>query len=173
MNSNNGNTDNSFVDQLILRLQQKEIDYNELLQESRRIERDTVRIQEYIDQLKNFIRGEGRTPPVSKVITVVRSGVGKTGNRSKAYPLRKIQWENMTINQIIGSVLSVTPEATYHPTEMANETYEINTDSDLRKVLPNMRSSMQKGARDGLWENASRGRFKAKVTEQQGALVNT
>lgn len=163
MNSNNGNTDDrGFVDQLISRLQQKELECNDLLQEGRRIERDIGRTQEYIEQLKNFIQGEGGTLPKSKAITVARTGVGKTGNRSKAYPLRKIQWENMTINQIIGRVLSLRPEVSYHPTEMAKETYEIKTESDLHKVLPNMRSSMQKGSRDGLWEKAkTRGRFKA------------
>ncbi len=57
MNSNNGNTDgNSFVDQLTFRLQQKEIEYNELLQELRLNERNIVRTHRYIEQLKDFVK---------------------------------------------------------------------------------------------------------------------
>jgi len=172
MNSNEGNNDDrGFVLQLMMRAEKKVKEYAETMHEIRRLQMRAERDKDYIEQLNNFIRAEGQQPVSIKETPPLGSGVGKPGNRAKGLPLRKIQWDGMTINDIIGNILNGTPEVIYHHTELIPLVYEIDSDSDLRKVLPNVRSALQKGARDGLWDKPSRGRFKAKATVEQGTLV--
>jgi len=173
MNINDENNDDrGFVLQLMMRAEQKVKEYAETMHEIRRLQMRAERDKDYIEQLNNFIRAEGQQPVSIKETPPLGSGVGKPGNRAKGLPLRKMQWDGMTIIDIIGNILNGTPEVIYHHAEIIPLVYEIDSDSDLRKVLPNMRSAMQKGARDGLWERPSRGKFKAKVVEQQGAFVS-
>jgi len=172
MNINEGNQDdNGFVLQLIMRAEQKAKEYTEILHEQRRFEMRAQRTKDYIEKLNSFIIAEGKQPISIKEVPPLGSGVGKPGNRKKGLPLRKMQWDGMTINNIIGNILNGTPKVIYHPTEVIPLVYEIDSESDLRKVLPNMRSAMQKGARDGLWERTGRGKFKAKEVLEQGTLV--
>ena len=174
MNENNENhDDNGFVLQLMMRAEQKVKEYAETMHEIRRLQMRAERDKDYIEQLNNFIRAEGEQPVSIKETPTLGSGVGKPGNRAKGLPLRKVQWDGMTINDIVSTILNGTPEVIYHHTEVIPLVYEIDSESDLRKVLPNMRSAMQKGARDGLWERASRGKFKAKEVLEQGILVQT
>lgn len=173
MNSNNGNNDDKgFLLQLHMRAQQKAQEYAELLHELQRLEMRIERTKEYFERLNDFLKAEGQeTVPKAKIYQ--GSGFGKPGNRSKAFPIRKSQWEGMSINKIIAHILNSTPGVSFHTKEVAPLIYEIESDSDLKVVMRNMRSSMQRGARDGLWERTARAKYKAKVIEQQRAFVNT
>ena len=174
MNGNDGNYDDKgFLLQLNMRAQQKAKEYAELLHERQRLEMRIERTRGYIEQLNNFLRAEGQEPIPLKVTAGSRSGVGKPGNRSKELPIRNMKWEGMTINQIIESILNASPDVSFHPKEVSPLIYEIESESDLHIVIRNLRSTMQSGARKGLWERTGRARFKAKVSEQQGAFVNT
>ncbi len=172
MNSNDGNNV-AFLLQLHMRAQQKAKEYAELLHEHQRLEMRIERAKGYIEQLNSFLRAEGQEPIPLKVTAGSRSGVGKPGNRSKEFPVRKVQWEGMTINQIVERILSASPEVSFHPKEIAPLIYEIESESDLHIVMRNMRSTMQSGARKGRWERTGRAMFKAKVTEQQVAFDKT
>lgn len=172
-NVSNNNDDKAFLLQLQMRAQQKATEYSELLHERDLIDMKLERTKGYIEQLNHFLRAEGQQAVSVKTSSSQASGVGKPGNRSKTLPLRKERWIGMTINQIVNQILNAAPGLSFHPKDMANEIYEIQSDLDLKMVLPNLRSSMQRGARDGLWDNAERGKFKAKMTEKQGQLVNT
>lgn len=174
MNSNNGNNDDrGFLFQLHMRAQQKAQEYAELLHERQRLEMRIERTKGYVEQLNNFLKAEGQEPVQIKATPPKGSGVGKPGNRSKAFPIRRVQWEGMTMNQIVERILNTSPTVSFHPKEVAPLIYEIESDSDLHIVMRNLRSTMQRGDRDGLWERTGRAIFKAKVTEEQGALVNT
>lgn len=173
MNSNDGNyEDKGFLLQLHMRAQQKAKEYAELLHERQRLEMRIERTKGYIEQLNNFLRAEGQEPIPLKVTAGSRSGVGKPGNRSKAFPIRTVKWDGMTINQIVESILSASPTVSFHPKEVSPLIYEIESDSDLHIVMRNMRSTMQSGARKGLWERTGRAKFRAKATEEQGKLVH-
>ena len=173
MNVNDGNNDDKgFLLQLLMRAERKATEIAELLHEQQRLEMRIERAKKYFEQLNIFLKAEGQQPVSIKRTSALGSGVGKPGNRSKSFPIRKVQWDGMSINQIIESILKATPEVIFHHTEVASQVYEIASDSDLRQVLPNMRSAMQKGARDGLWERARRGKFRAKATVEQGKLVH-
>ena len=174
MNGNDGNHDDrGFLLQLHMRAQQKAQEYAELLHERQILEMRIERTKDYVEQLNYFLKAEGQEPVQLKTMPRPGSAVGKPGNRSKALPVRKIQWEGMTINQIIEHILNVSPNVSFHPREVAPKIYEIQSESDLSMVIYNVRSTMQSGARKGLWERTGRAKFRAKATEQQGAFVNT
>lgn len=174
MNSNSGNNDDKgFLLQLHMRAQQKAKEYAELLHERQRLEMHIERTKGYVEQLNNFLKAEGQETISIKEPPRLGSGVGKPGNRSKALPIRKVQWEGMSINQIVERILNASPDVSFHHKEVAPLIFEIESDSDLRMVIRNLRSTMQRGAREGLWERTGRAQFKAKMTEQQGAFVNT
>ena len=174
MNSNNENhEDKGFLLQLHMRAQQKAQEYAELLHERQRLEMRIERTKEYFEQLNDFLKAEGQETVPVKTKLYLGSGFGKPGNRSRALPTRKVQWEGMSINQIVKSILNASPTVSFHPKDVALLIYEIESDSDLHMVMRNVRSTMQSGARKGLWERSDRAKYKAKVDEQQGALVNT
>ncbi len=173
MNSNNENYDDkSFLLHLHMKAQQKAKEYAELLRERQRLDMRIERTKGYLEQLNNFLKAEGQEPVMIKAMPHLGSPVGKPGNRSKALPLRKAQWEGMTVNEIIAHILHASPDVSFHPKEVAALIYEIDSESDLKMVIHNMRSSMQRGARDGLWERTDRAKYKAKVTAQQGIMAN-
>ncbi len=173
MNNNKNHDDKGFLLQLHMRAQQKAKEYSELLHERQRLEMNIERAKEYLEQLNNFLKAEGEQPVAIRTMPYQGSAVGKPGNRSKAFPIRKAQWNGMGINEIIEHVLNVSQGASFNAREMASEIYEIQSESDLKMVMRNIRSYMQRGARGGMWERADRGKFKAKTVEKQGALVNT
>lgn len=174
MNSNNENHDDKgFLLQLHMKAQQKAQEYAELLHERQRLEMRIERTKEYFERLNDFLRAEGQETVPVKTTLYLGSGFGKPGNRSKAFPIRKSQWEGIGINEIVAHILNASPDVSFHPKEIASLIYEIESDSDLKMVMRNMRSSMQRGKRDGLWVRTGRAKYKAKVDEHQGALVNT
>ncbi len=174
MNGNDENYDDKgFLLQLSMRAERKAKEYAELLHERQRIEVRIERTKRYIEQLNDFLSAEGLESVSLRVTATSRSGVGKPGNRSKALPLRKVQWEGMTVDQIIGRILDASPNVSYHSKEIAPQIYEIDSESDLNMVIGNLRSAMQTGARNGLWERTSRARYGAKAAEAQGELVRT
>lgn len=173
MNRNNENyNDKSFLLHLHMKAQQKAKEYAELFRERQRLDMRIERTKGYLEKLNDFLKAEGQEPVLIKAMPHVGSAVGKPGNRSKALPLRKMQWEGITINEIIAHILNASPDVSFHPKEVASLIYEIESDSDLKMVMRNMRSSMQRGARDGLWERTDRAKYKAKVTTQQRILAN-
>ncbi len=172
MNAYDGNNDDKgFLLQLHMRAEIKAKEYAELLHQQRELEMRIERAKQYLEQLNKFLIAEGQQQVSLKTIVTTKIGVGKPGNRSKAFPIRKVQWEGMSINQIVERILNASQDAQYHPREIASLIYEIKNDSDLLRVMHNMRSTMQRGARDGLWERIGRAKFKAKVIEKQGTLV--
>lgn len=174
MNINDGNNDDkAFLLQLHMRAEQKAKEYAELLHERQRLDMRIERTKGYVEQLNNFLKAEGQEPVAIKAMPHQGSAVGKPGNRSKAFPLRKAQWEGMAINEIVEHTLSVSPNLSFQATDIANVVYEIQSHSDLKMVIRNMRSALQRGARDGLWERTDRGRYKAKAIERQGAFIST
>lgn len=175
MNANdNHNDDKAFLLQLHMRAQQKSKEYAELLRERQRLEMLIERTKLYIEHLNSFLKAEGQEAvTVKAMLNNKGSVVGKPGNRAKDFPLRKAQWEGMGINEIVGQILNASPSTSFHCTDMAKLVYEIESDRDLKRVMRNVRTALQRGVRDGLWQRVDRGRYKAKVIERQGELVRT
>jgi hypothetical protein len=171
-NTSSNDSDKEFVTQLRWRVKRKIEEYGELLHKQKEIEIHLERVKAYIEELNKFLEHEGQRPELLKAYRPV-IGIGKTGNRAKGMPLRKTRWEGMSINEIIQTALKESPNRIYKPNDLASEVYEINSDADLRMVLKNFRSMLQRGARDGLWDKSGRAQYKTKVNTEQGQLINT
>ena len=154
------NEGNDFLSQLRLRAEQKVKEWVELTHERMRIDVRIQRTKGYIEQLNSFLEAEGQAPVSLKEQNI---RVGKAGNRSKKLPVRKLEWEGMSINEIIQRILDKSPTVIYHPKEVAPLIYEIKSDSDLVMVLRNVRSTMQRGAREGRWKRTDRAKFKSSI----------
>lgn len=168
-NLNDG--DKEFVFQVRQRVKGKVEEYRELSHQQKEIEIQLERAKAYIEELNKFLEREGERPELLKEYRP-SAGIGKTGNRVKGMPLRKARWEGMSINGIIQTLLNESPSRIYNPIELASEVYEIQSDTDLRMVIKNFRSMLQRGNRDGLWDKSGRAQYKAKANTQ-GQLINT
>ena len=166
-------SDNDFISQLRYRRDQKAEEYANILQKMKRLEVEKVRAKEYIEKIDSLLEAEGEIPPALKESLPVGSG-GKTGNRKADMPVRKAQWNGMSMYDIVKHILDASPQKSFHHTEIAPDIYEIQSQVDLRRVAKNLRSTMQTGCREQhLWDKAGRGRFKAKANATQGELINT
>jgi hypothetical protein len=162
---------NGFTSQVRIQARAKANEIRDMEQEIRRLEVKVERAKEYFKKLNSLLELEGQGIVAMRELKI-GSGVGKPGNRSKNMPVRKVQWEGMSLNEIISRILKTSPDVSFHPKEVAPMIYEIQSETDLSMVMKNVRTIMQRGVRDVLWERTGRSKFKAKVTEKQGTLVN-
>lgn len=172
MNDGNDN-DIKFIEQLRERTKGKVEEYYRLLHEEERIRVQRERTKKYVDQANSLLEGEGQMPIVLKE-PKQGTGVGKIGNRAKDFPVRKIGWAGMTLDEIVKAILEATPNETYHVDVIAHRIYEIQSEMDLKRVKQSLVSILKKGAHDGKWEALKRNRYKAVAGVQtQAKLVNT
>jgi len=169
--TSNGN-DAEFIEQVQLRAKKKAEEYYKLLHEQERIRVQAERSRAYLDQLNNFLKGEG-VAPVPLREPKQGSGVGKIGNRAKDFPVRRAEWAGKTLDEIVKNILESSPDRVYHADIIANLIYEIESTVDLRRVKMSLVSILRKGAQRGLWENMHRNLYKAKVgAHRQTKLVS-
>jgi len=161
-----------FVAEVKRRAEVKVAEYYQLLHEQRRTELRLESIKKYIGHLNNFLAGEDEQPVILKEIPK-GSPVGKPGNRAKDFPLRKPEFEGMTLDEIIKTILDKSPNEIYHGDVIAYKIYEIQSKSDLIKVRRSLVSTLRRGAKKGLWEFVPRNKYKGKVVVEQGRLVRT
>jgi hypothetical protein len=147
-------------------------EYNQLLHEQERIKVQIERAKIYIGQLNSLLEGEGQIPIPLRELKQ-GTGVGKIGNRGKGFPVRRVEWAGMTLDEIIKVILELSPSEVYHADVIAHKIYEIQSDTDLHRVKMSLVSILRKGAQRGLWESKKRNRYKAKVGVQtQAKLVS-
>ena len=166
MNSDN---DMDFIFQVRERAHSKAEEIKQLVHEQRRTEMLIERAKRYLDQLNAFLEAEGQRPELLKESPRV-SPIGKPGNRAKDFPIRKAEWEGMSLFEAVKAILETSPNEIQHADEIANKVYEIQTPKDLRRVKQSLVSTLRNGAKKGLWEGLKRNKYKAKVFAQ-GRLV--
>ena len=103
--------------------------------------------------------------------TGIRSGVGKPGNRAKDLPIRRAEWEGLTINEIISNILDSSPDIVLHADEIAGKVYEVQSTIDLDRVKKNLVTSLRRGAKKGMWQALKRNKYKSKLAARQEMLV--
>lgn len=166
----NENDKNAFTSQVRIRAQEKMKELLGIEHEIKGLEVQRERAKTYLESLNQFLEAEGERPESLKEARP--SGVGKPGNRSKNMPVRRVEWEGKSMNYIVGHILDASPDVIYHFSEIAPKIYEIQNELDLRKVAKNLRSTMQRGAKLGLWNKVGRAKFKGKVSEGQREPIN-
>jgi len=155
-----------FTMQVRLRLKDKITENEKRIRDIQEQQLQVERNKQYIKQLNDFLESEGERPEILMNRPVVSAK--RTGNRSKNMPLRQARWDGMSMNTITEKLLNDNIGKNYKPKEFASEVYEIKSDADLNMVIHNVRSTLQRGARTGLWTSPERGKFTA---NKQNKLV--
>lgn len=168
MNSNN---DMGFIIQVRERAHNKAEEIKQLLHEQKRIEMLVERAKKYLDQMNTFLEAEGQRPELLKESPRV-SPVGKPGNRAKGFPIRKAEWEGMSLFEAVKVILEASPNDIQHADVIAHKVYEIQTPTDLHRVKQSLVSTLRNGVKRGLWEGLKRNRYKAKTSIGQERLIH-
>ncbi len=166
----NSSSDIDFIIQVRERAQNKVEEINKLLHDQRRIEMLIERAKKYLNQLNAFLEAEGQRPALLKESPNV-SPVGKPGNRAKDFPIRKVEWEGMSLFEAVKAILEASPNEIQHADVIAHKVYEIQNPKDLRRVKQSLVSTLRNGIKRGLWEGMKRNKYKAKTPVAQERLI--
>ena len=168
---NDNVSDEQYVLQTEMRARQKAKDIANLLHQQKGIEMEIERAKAYLERLNEFLKAEGHAPVL---LTEPRptSNVGTTGNRSKQKPLRKIEWEGMSLMAIIQNIVDSSPNEAHNAERILSKIFEIKSPTDRLMVLHDVRSTLQTGSRQGRWDRVGRGLYKSKKAVQQRMPVN-
>ena len=167
MNSNN---DIDFIIQVRERARKKVEEIKNLIHDQKYIEMQIERARKYLNQLNAFLEAEGQRPALIKESPNV-SPVGKPGNRAKDFPIRKMEWEGMSLFEAVKAILEASPNEIQHADVIAHKIYEIETQKDLRRVKQSLVSTLRQGIKKGLWEGLEKNRYKAKTVTAQERLI--
>ena len=170
MVNDNGNSE-QFVMGVLNRAKQKAGDITNLLHQQKGIVMEIERAKEYLEKLNAFLQAEGHRPVL---LTEPRptTNVGIPGNRSKKKPLRKIEWDGMSLMAIIQNIVDSSPNEAHNAEQTLPKIFEIKSPADRLMVLHDVRSTLQTGSRQGRWDRVGRGLYKSKNTMQQRMPVN-
>jgi len=170
VNNENGNNEN-FVLEVTNRAKQKAKDITNLLHQQKGIVMEIERAKAYLEQLNTFLKAEGHAP-VLLTETHQTGIVGIPGNRSKRKPLRKIDWEGMSLMAIIQDIVDSSPNEAHNSERTLPKIFEVKSPADRLMVLQDVRSTLQAGSRQGRWDRVGRGLYKSKKAVQQKMPVN-
>ncbi len=168
MNSDN---DMDFIVQVRQRAHSKVEEIKQLLHEQKRTEMLIERAKKYLNQLNVFLEAEGQRPELLRELPNA-SPVGKPGNRAKDFPIRKAEWEGMSLFEAVKAILEASPNDIQHADVIAHKVYEIQTPTDLRRVKQSLVSTLRNGVKRGLWEGLKRNKYKAKASVAQERLIH-
>jgi len=171
MNSDNGSSD-QFITEVLNRAKQKARDIADLSHRQKGIVMEIERAKVYLEQLNAFLKAEGHTPVTLTEINLT-SAPGTPGNRSKQKPLRKIEWEGMSLMSIVQNIIDSSPNENHNAERTLVKIFEIKFPTDRLMILHDVRSTLQTGSRQGRWNRVGRGLYKSKHAIQQRMPVNT
>ena len=147
------------------RAEGKRVEYNNLLQEQRRLSVRIQRVKEYLDKVNGLLEMEG-LPRIRLSDARATTKVGRPGNRAEGMPVRRMEWEGMSLVDVVLQILSETVEAS-HADTVVHRIYEIETDADKRKAKPSVVSSLRTVAKKGLIEKVGRNRFQRRMPQRE------
>lgn len=149
MSINGHSVGESFPDSLRRQAESKRKEYNQLIHDQNRIVLQLERVKAYIQSLNGLLEAEGQ-PRVQLREDTNTNIVGRPGNRSKDMPLRKPQWEGMTLYEIVETILDET-SGDIHADHIIPQIYETETQKDKSRAKQSLVSTMKRGASDGKW----------------------
>jgi len=135
------------IDLVHERAKEKVVDYARMLQEKRVLEAVMEHTRQHILQLNGVLEVEGREPVPLGVVPKGR----RPGNQAEDYPARRLEWQGLPVWRIIQEILSKSKGEAMHRNDLARKVYEIQDDSDLRKIRPSLEAQLYKGAKKGQW----------------------
>ena len=162
-------TMSSFEELLRGRAEDRKGAYLRLVHEQKRIAVKLARLKTSIEHLNGVLQDEGL--PTIRMQTPSDGGFARPGNRSDATPLRKAEWEGMSLTDIAGVILNETPEI-LHADVLIRRVYEIETPAEAKKAKHSFVSTLRTGAKKGLWKTHPKNRYQGLGVIQQ-ELVGT
>ena len=148
----------SFADVLRGRAEEKQAEYIRLVHEQMRIGIRLEGIKSYIQNLNGLLQAEG-LPIIHLRDSSTTGGVGKPGNRSKDMPLRKPEWEGMSLLRIAGTILNQSSDA-IHADVLVPLIFEIENPLQHKKAKHSLVSTLRNGAKEGLWEALPKNQYR-------------
>ena len=142
------------------RIQELKGEYYDLKHKRAGIDVALEKTKAYIDKLNVLLVSEGQQP-IRIDVSLTGSIVRKPGNRAKDYPVRRVEWEGMPIRIIIGKILGEAHKP-LHADDIGRRIYEVQADTDLKRVKPSLVSQLHRGSKMGHWEAVGRNTYKAK-----------
>ncbi|MCH8909261.1 MAG: hypothetical protein IH867_00815 [Chloroflexi bacterium] len=130
-----------------------------------RAQREIDRLKSYVDNLNALLESEGLAK-VSLRDPVGGRVIGKAGNRSPNMPQRKPEYEGMSLEDAIETVLNELQDET-HADVLVERVYEISTELDKKHGKRSLTSSARSGAKKGRWEAIPGNLYRAKQPEMQ------
>lgn len=162
-------TTTTFSDALRRRAEDLRVDYGRLQQEQKRIAVQIERLKAYIMHLNGLLDAEG-IEPIRLGEPKATTGFARPGNRSKDMPMRKPQWDNVTLTDAIDSILSERSDA-LHADMLVALIYDISTPAEKRRAKHSLVSTLRQGVKAGRWEGLPKNRFRGS-SARQAALVS-
>lgn len=157
-----------FADALSQRATEKRTEYFQLVQERRRLDLRIERLRDYLDKVNGLLQAED-LQPVRLAQASGGSIVGKIGNRAKGMPVRKVEWEGMTLTEIADAILGRTTDS-LHADTIIEEIYEIESDADKKKAKLSIVSTLRRGAEKRLWQSHPKNHYQGLKRQRQMAL---
>lgn len=155
-------SDDQLVQQLLIRARDVAKQITDLQHEAKRVEVATNRAKQYLAKLNDFLQAEGHAPVIVSDVRPT-SGVGSPGNRSKTKPVRQAQWEGLSLPAIVERIVNSAPDKIHNADDVIPKVFEIKSPADRKMVLHDVRGTMQRGAKAGLFTRVGRGKYRAKA----------
>ena len=149
MSLNGHQVEESFTDSLRRQAESKRKEYNQLVHDQNRVALQLDRVKAYIQSLNGLLEAEGQAKVQLRDDTKTNV-VGRPGNRSKNMPLRKAQWEGMTLYDIVETIVEEA-SGDIHVDQILPQIYETETQKDRRLAKQSLVSTMRRGAKDSRW----------------------
>ena len=157
----------SFSEVVRAHAEEKQREYLNLQHEQRRISIRLERLKASIDHLNGVLEDEGI--PTVQTRELTDKGFARPGNRSKNMPLRKPEWEGMSLADAVKSILGETDQ-TIHADVLVHRVYEIEIPSEKRQAKHSLVSTLRTGAKNGLWHAEPKNQYRA-IDDPQPAMA--
>ena len=141
----------SFTEMLKQQANEKQVAYQELQHQQRRLAFEMERIKTYIEHLNGLLEVEG-LPPIKLREANLTSPIGQPGNRSKDMPLRRSEWEGYSLPEAVEAILAKT-NAPHHADVLVERIYEISTLTERKRAKHSLVSTLRQGALQGKWQS--------------------
>ncbi|MDO8531648.1 MAG: hypothetical protein Q7T26_05710 [Dehalococcoidia bacterium] len=165
MNQNSSERQTTFEEALLQQAAEKQREYSQLVHEAKRVTLRLEKCKAYVQQLNSLLVAHNLSPIQLHELTP-KGGVGKPGNRSKDMPVRRAEWEGMSLTQIVSSILGETDEV-MHANALVERIYEIDNDRDRLRAKHSLVGTLRAGARNELWEGLPRNKYHRKTSKAE------
>ena len=153
-----------FVATVIAEASRNRTEFDALVSEQQRIELRMEKLRERQIGLNQVLSTYGHAP--IRLNEPDSQSFGTPGNRSKGMPLRKQQWQSVSLTVATKAILDQQPSLVFDTSAVIDVIYEITSEEELRTAKRSLRSTLARGVKDGMWDGPAPGRYRSKLGSQ-------